>query len=75
MSILSAFIAVQAKRLRPSSTAYLSSVNFVGSAILAVLAAMHREDGFYLLWGVCAFASAVGLVNVARGRTLTPVGH
>lgn len=72
--IVSAFIAVQANRMNPSSLAYLS-LNFVGSAILAVLAAMHHEYGFLLLEGVWACASAVGLVNLARGRTPTTGGH
>ena len=74
MLVLSAFIAVQTRRMNPSSLAYLS-LNFVGSAILAVLAALHREYGFLLLEGVWACASGVGLVNLARGRTPSTVGH
>ena len=72
--ILGAFIAVQVKRMDPSSPVYLS-LNLVGSAVLAVLAALHHEYGFLLLEGVWACASAVGLVNLARGRTTTTVGH
>jgi hypothetical protein len=65
--ILAAFVAVQTGRMRTTSVRYLA-LNTIGSAILAVLAALHREYGFLLLEGVWAVVSAVGLVAAVRGR-------
>jgi hypothetical protein len=43
-------------------------VNFVGSAILAVLALLARQWGFLLLEGVWALVSANGLRMSIRRR-------
>jgi hypothetical protein len=73
--ILTAFVASQKGRLSPTSTPYLV-LNLVGSAVLAVLAALHHEYGFLLLEGVWAIVSAAGVVAVVRGRTAhRVVGH
>lgn len=58
--ILVAFAAVQFGRMRPESRTYLT-LNLVGSAILAVLAAITAQWGFLLLEGVWAVVSAWGL--------------
>jgi hypothetical protein len=64
LMVLAAFVAVQAGVTEPSSQA-ASSLNFVGSSVLAVLALSGRQWGFLLLEGAWAAVSAVSL---ARGR-------
>jgi len=70
--ILVAFVASQKGRLATTSMPYLV-LNLVGSAVLAVLAALHHEYGFLLLEGVWAIVSAAGVAALLRGRT--PVAH
>lgn len=65
--ILTAFAAVQFDRMRPESRLYLT-LNLVGSAILAVLAATSSQWGFLLLEGVWALVSAWGLAAATRTR-------
>lgn len=65
--ILTAFVASQKNKLATTSLTYLL-LNLVGSAVLAVLAALHHEYGFLLLEGVWAIVSAVGVIGVLRGR-------
>jgi hypothetical protein len=60
LAVLAAFAAAQAGVLSTGSKSYLV-LNLVGSAILAVLAAMQREPGFLLLEGVWALVSAWSL--------------
>jgi hypothetical protein len=72
--ILAAFAASQAGRLPINSQIYLA-LNFVGSAILAVLAWIDQQLGFLLLEGVWAIVSLWGLVQLMRGRTPTAPGH
>jgi hypothetical protein len=72
--ILTGFAASQAGRLPITSRRYLV-LNFVGSAILAVLAAIDIQWGFLLLEGVWAVVSLWGLVQVSRGRLPTAPGH
>jgi hypothetical protein len=50
-------------------------LNFVGSAILAVLAWIDRQWGFLLLEGVWAIVSLWSLVQLMRGRAPTAPGH
>jgi hypothetical protein len=71
--ILAAFIAAQMGRLNTSSLAYLW-LNLVGSATLAVLAALGPDWGFLLLEGAWAIVSAWSLVLRARGRS-PAAGH
>ena len=72
--ILVGFIAAQRGTMSPHSLTYLV-LNFVGSAILATLAAMHSDWGFLLLEGVWALVSAWSLLELARGRQPTGGAH
>ena len=72
--ILAAFAASQAGRLPIDSQLYLV-LNFVGSAILAVLAWIDQQWGFLLLEGVWAVVSLWSLVQLMRGRAPTAPGH
>ena len=72
--ILTAFAASQAGRLPIDSRRYLV-LNFAGSLILAVLAAIDVQWGFLLLEGVWAIVSLWALVQVSRGRPPTAPGH
>ncbi|HET8589619.1 MAG TPA: hypothetical protein VFM01_08300 [Nakamurella sp.] len=65
--VLAGFALAQRGVLDPKSRIYLV-LNLVGSAILAVDAALGRQWGFLLLEGVWAIVSAVALVGVLRQR-------
>ncbi len=65
--ILIGFVAAQRGAMSPHSRIYLV-LNFAGSAILAVLAAIHANWGFLLLEGVWALVSGWALLELARGR-------
>jgi membrane-bound ClpP family serine protease len=66
--ILVAFIGLQVKRLAPTSYLYLI-LNAVGSALLALLAAIGSQWGFLLLEGSWAVVSVAGLANRARAQS------
>jgi hypothetical protein len=72
--ILTGFAAAQAGRLSIDSYRYLV-LNFVGSAILAVLAWIDQQWGFLLLEGVWAIVSLWSLFQLMRGRAPTAPGH
>jgi hypothetical protein len=72
--ILAGFAAAQAGRLSIDSSSYLV-LNFIGSAILAVLAWIDQQWGFLLLEGVWAIVSLWSLVQLMRGGAPTPPGH
>jgi hypothetical protein len=65
--ILIAFIAAQRGLMSPQSLVYLW-LNLIGSAALAVLAAMDSDWGFLLLESVWALVSAWGLIRLTRVR-------
>ncbi len=69
--ILAAFAAAQFNRLSPHSSAYLW-LNLVGSVVLAVLAYLEAQWGFFLLETAWTAISAWGLLQVARGRPPGP---
>jgi hypothetical protein len=72
--ILAGFAAAQAGRLSIDSASYLV-LNFVGSAILAVLAWIDQQWGFLLLESVWAVVSLWSLLQLMRGGTPTAPGH
>lgn len=70
--ILIGFIAAQRGLMSPQSGVYLT-LNLIGSAILAVLAALDSDWGFLLLEGVWALVSAWALVELWRGHRVESV--
>ena len=71
--VLLGFVLAQMRRLDTGSLPYLG-LNLVGSAILAIDAAIGGELGFLLLEGVWAVVSAIGLARalVDRGTGHAP---
>jgi hypothetical protein len=63
--VLTGFTLAQMRRLDPQSLTYLL-VNSVGAGILAVLAFVEQQWGFFLLEGVWTLVSVAGLVNRLR---------
>ena len=63
--ILIGFIASQRGLMSPQSVLYLT-LNLIGSATLAVLAALDSDWGFLLLEGVWALVSAWALIEALR---------
>ena len=66
--VLTAFSLVQFRLLDQRTYLYLL-LNLVGSAILAVLAAVDRQWGFLLVEGVWALVSLWGLWEKVRGSS------
>lgn len=60
--VLIGFAGAQFGRLDTQDRSYIV-VNLIGSAILAVLAAIESQYGFLLLEGVWAVVSAWGLIR------------
>lgn len=63
--ILAPFVLVQMGRLSPASRRY-STLNLIGSSVLAVDAAHGRQWGFLLLEAVWAVVSLLALVKTLR---------
>ncbi len=63
--ILAPFVLVQMGRLSPASRRY-STLNLIGSSVLAVDAAHGRQWGFLLLEAVWAVVSLLALVKALR---------
>jgi hypothetical protein len=68
LAILGAYIANQFHFIGPSNMSY-SVANFVGSAVLLVIAVIEVQWGFILLEGVWALVSLWGIITLLRGGT------
>ena len=66
LAILGAYMANQLRFIGPSNMSY-SVANFVGSAVLLVIAVIEVQWGFILLEGVWALVSLWGIFSVTRG--------
>jgi len=71
LAILGAFAANLFGWISPSNFWY-SVANFLGSAVLTVVAVVDRQLGFLLLEGTWALVSLWGIFSALRGRGLPP---
>ena len=74
LAILGAFAANLFGWIRPSNLWY-SVANFLGSAVLTVVAIVDRQLGFILLEGIWALVSLWGIYSALRGRRAPPGTH
>ncbi len=68
LAILGAYVANQFRLMGPSNVSY-SVLNFVGSAVLTVIAVIEVQWGFILLEAVWALVSLWGIITLLRGGT------
>ena len=66
LAILGAYAANLAGWVNPSNLSY-SVANFLGSAVLTVIAVIDQQIGFILLEGTWALVSRWGIFSVVRG--------
>lgn len=66
LAVLAAYTANQFRLIGPSNLSY-SAMNFVGSAVLTVIAVVEAQWGFLLLEGVWALVSLWGVITILRG--------
>jgi hypothetical protein len=74
LAILAAFAANLFGWIRPSNLLY-SVANFLGSAVLTVVAVVDWQLGFILLEGTWAVVSLWGIFSNFRGRRAPPGPH
>jgi hypothetical protein len=74
LAILGAFAANLFGWIQPSNLWY-SVANFLGSAVLTVVAVVDRQLGFLLLEGTWALVSLWGIYSALRGRRAPPGAH
>ncbi|MEV6270619.1 CBU_0592 family membrane protein [Kribbella sp. NPDC004138] len=65
LTVLVAFAAAQAGRLRQRTVTY-QLLNLIGSGVLATIAMVQSSWGFLLLEGSWAVISLLGLINLVR---------
>jgi hypothetical protein len=68
LAILGAYVANQFRLIGPSDMSY-SVMNFIGSAVLTMIAVIEVQWGFILLEGVWAIVSLWGIITLLRGET------
>ncbi|MBA3702584.1 MAG: hypothetical protein H0W79_07125 [Rubrobacteraceae bacterium] len=71
LAILGAFAANLFGWIQPSNLWY-SLANFLGSAVLTVVAVVDQQLGFILLEGTWALVSLWGIFSALRGRGAPP---
>jgi hypothetical protein len=74
LAILGAFAANMFGWIRPSNLWY-SVANFLGSAVLTVVAVVDWQLGFILLEGTWAVVSLWGVYSALRRRQAPPGAH
>ena len=74
LAILGAFAANLFGWIQPSNLWY-SGANFLGSAVLTVVAILDQQLGFILLEGTWSLVSLWGIFAALRGRRAPPGAH
>ncbi len=74
LAILGAFAANMFGWISPSNLWY-SVANFLGSAVLTVVAVVDQQLGFLLLEGTWAQVSLWGIFSALRGKRTPPGAH
>ncbi len=74
LAILGAYAASQFGLVDASKLSY-QVANFLGSAVLAVVAVIDWQLGFILLEGAWALVSLWGIATILRGGSTSPSTH
>jgi hypothetical protein len=74
LAILGAYAASQFGFVDPSRLSY-QVANFLGSAVLTVVAVIAWQPGFILLEGTWALVSLWGIASILRGGSTSPSAH